>query len=113
MKYLLLFLISFNLYAIVDEARINALTDFRYSIAKCNYDEINPALFKEDLIAAQDEVKMACLESYNQEIQDEATTQNVKKGQMKQLRNHLRDKTRVLTDEERDKILYHFILKDL
>lgn len=93
--------------------RFNSLTDIRMSMHKCGYNIANSKIFIKKIIDGNIVFKLECMEGYNQEIIDEATARNVKKGQMKQLRNILRDNTRPLTNAERDKILYHFILKGL
>lgn len=70
MKYLLLFLISFNLFATV-ETDMKAMKKLRRRMIKCGFNEANEFVFKNKVIADDDSSKRDCLKSKTAEIATE------------------------------------------
>jgi len=108
MKYLLILLFSFNANALVDESRFSNLTDLSLSMDKCGYLTANKIKFREKIIKDQDEVKMTCLESKEEEVKGYLKVESDKAIEIKSIKTAL--DTRILTPQEQ-KVLFKFLLR--
>lgn len=81
MKYLILFLVSFNLHALTLEERMDDISDLRYAMFKCAFPEVNVKLFIKDVIANQLSAKVDCLELKDVEVKQEKQDRKDKKDQ--------------------------------